>query len=60
MWSGMWFVDCEKVDSLPSVSFKIQVSKTIQSVYLENVPTSYISPINFKKRYGIEKLWKLH
>ena len=26
MWSGMWFVDCDKVDSLPSVSFRINVS----------------------------------
>ena len=33
MWGGMWFVDCDKVDSLPSVSFRINVSNDVPGIY---------------------------
>ena len=33
MWGGMWFVDCDKVDSLPSVSFRINVSNDVPRIY---------------------------
>jgi len=66
MWGGMWFVDCDKVDSLPSVSFRINGKDYpfTSSEYIVPVKTSggimclsAFTPQDIKSKQGL--LWVL-